>query len=197
MNEVLTPPCRGKVRFSVRNRPKVPAPPVLEKVILKLAKPCVNGQLSGEKRFLYYAGSCLEMLMNQRTGSRRTRLSKEDVADLNDLMDNGGDPDHLFLAHCFPVPVSLFGEFAGIDSSLDVPWDIEHVGNFWHMHRGPTPVLCGKVEAVTNGHDLIVCVTIRLDNGLLVPALNKFKLPVSVGDIAYFHNHIVAEVERA
>lgn len=196
MNAASSPPIRFAVRIDL-NRPKVPAPLAPERIrLVPTTKPYTNSEISGERLFLYYAFPCVDGYRFNHPRSQCGRLSKRDIRELTAFVDNGRDPDHLLMEHCFPEPVCLFGETAGGSTALDVPWPVEMVRDFWRRHNGPTPTMCGEVESVTERNGMIGCVIVKTDTRSRIPILNRYGLPACRGDIAYFHNLVLAEVER-
>jgi len=184
----------GKVRISLLGRPKVSVPVVPEKIILKPeTKPAINGDISGERLFLCYTFPCVEECQDGHPRGLRSRFRQKDILELTSVIDKGGDPTHMLMSHCFPGPVYMFGEYTGINTLLDVPWPVEKVRSFWSLHKGQ-----GKMCAVFYGTVIDIQrlhVIVELDDGVTVPAMNRYKLPISKGDTAVLHKCIVVEVK--
>ena len=150
-----------------------------------------SGQISGEKLFFRYAYPCGEIRY------QRKLISWKELDQLHYLANTDGEPTHDLLRSCFKDAFPAFCVFSGIDQSDNRPWPVEVVRRFWRQHKGRVPgcaVMSGKIDKIIASLSFICLVNC---DGKTVPVFNRYKLPVTVGDTVFFHQHIIAEVEKA
>lgn len=142
--------------------------------------------ISGERLFLRYAYPCAEVK------EQRGVMISSMVAELDTLVNEGGEPSHALLCKCFENAVRSYHEFTNTDPASGLAWPISEVRRFWRAHRGVSKqcaVMCGEVEAIE-----ALCVWVKCE-GKSVLVINRYKLPVLPNDTVYFHKRVVAEVE--
>ncbi len=150
-----------------------------------------NEQISGEKLFFRYAYPCGEGRYH------RGLISVRELDELHHLVNTDGEPTRDLLQGCFAEAFPAFCAFFGIDPSDDRPWPVEVVRQFWRQHTGRVPscaVMFGKIEKIIPSLSFICLVNFA---GKTKPVFNRYRLPVAVGDTVFFHQHIIAEVEKA
>ena len=137
---------------------------------------------------LRYMYPCIEMR------KKWDLVSRKDAREVSGLLYGRKDICHELLNRCFSNAVLAFGEFAGIDPLGKDPWLVEQVRIFWREHKGRSPscdVKQGVVEIVKGN-------VVRVHVGTKIAhIINRYSLPVKLGDIVFFHHHIIAEVEES
>lgn len=137
-------------------------------------------QISGPKRFFRFAWKCA------RHRFCAGLISIKDYDLLKSIKALNEEPEITLLRKCFPEAVKSLEEFA--IQGNKIMWSPETVGDYWHQHKGKSPVKTATVCSVGRNKVSVFC-----DDNKMIGVDNDFGFDLQVGELVYVHLDGIAE----
>jgi hypothetical protein len=149
--------------------------------------------MTGEQLFLRYAFPCIDPCGGMIVGKKYRTLRAEHLAELRQLVATGGQPRRSLLRYCFPYAFRGLRKYAE-ENHLE-RWALATVIAFWrhcHGHIGECRVRRCAIAGI-NETGIMAAVTCEDER---LNAINLYRLPLEIGQFAYIHLRVIAEIEE-